>query len=129
MLYPISYSFIVRDLASAKPHSAIKAAAHLSRKLNSDLFVAIAALQISVPNILASKTVDDIVADEHRRSLSSAIIARDEIAEYARRSKQTIHTDILKGDYAAIKKECINRAKIYGLLFAESWHTRRIPRN
>jgi nucleotide-binding universal stress UspA family protein len=120
MIYPIFYSFIARDIATTKPFSVIKAACDLARKLDAELSVTVAALQISVPNILASKTVDGIIADEHKRSLASATAARDEIAEYTRTSKQTIHTEILKGDFDSIKKSFINRAKIHGLLFAEA---------
>jgi nucleotide-binding universal stress UspA family protein len=120
MLYPIFYGFIAPDIASAKPPSAMKVAIDLAAKLNAQVSVAIGALQIAVPNILGSGTVEGLIANERKRSADSATAAREYIIGLANSSGLTVHTEILKGGLDLIKRRCANRARVHGMVFAEA---------
>jgi nucleotide-binding universal stress UspA family protein len=120
MLYPIFYGFIAPDSASAKPMSAMKAAADLASKLNAQLSVAVGALHLSVRGVLSYGTPEMVVSDENKRSADSAAAARARVIELARGSGLTVHTEILKGDFDLIKRSCASRARLHGMVFAEA---------
>ena len=120
MLFPIFYGFIAPDISSAKPLSAMNAAIDLATKLDAQLSIVIGALQISVPNILSSGIVDGLISTENKRSVDSAVAAREQIVDLTRNSGLTIHAEILKGDLNRIKGRCANRARVHGLVFAET---------
>jgi nucleotide-binding universal stress UspA family protein len=120
MKFPIFYSFVAPDIAATKPLSALKTAIDLTAKLDGQLSVAIGALRMSVPNILVSKTVEDIVASEHRRCVDSAVAAREKTTEIGRSSGLTVHAEILKSDFDQFRSQCVCQARVHGLVFAEA---------
>lgn len=120
MLFPVFYGFIAPDFDSAKPLDAIKTAIALAAKLDAQLSIAIGALQIAVPNLLSSMTVEGLIGNENKRSKDSADAVREQIAGLARSSGVTIHTETLKGDLSQIKSRFANRARVHGLVYAEA---------
>ena len=120
MLFPIFYGLIAPSSVSAQPLNAINSAIALAAKLDAQLSIAIGALQITVPNLLSSATVDGLIGNENKRSKDSAAAMRDRIADLARSSGSTIHTEILKGDLSQIKSRFANRARVHGLVYAEA---------
>lgn len=120
MLFPIFFGFIAPGNGSAKPLDAIKTAACLATKLDAQLSIAIGALQITIPNLLTSATVEGLIANENRRSKDSADAVREQIADLARSFGVTIHTETLKGDLSQIKNRFANRARVHGMVFAEA---------
>jgi nucleotide-binding universal stress UspA family protein len=120
MQFPIFYGFVAPDIAASKPVGALNTASDLTAKLDGQLSVAIGALRISMPNILVSKTVEDIVASEHRRCVDSAVAAREKANDMGRSSGLTIHTEILRSDFDQFQSQCVCRARVHGLVFAEA---------
>jgi nucleotide-binding universal stress UspA family protein len=120
MLFPIFYGFIAPDIASIRQFSAVDTAIDLAVKLDAQLSVAIGALQISVPNVLGSGTVQGLISNENKRSIDSAATAREQIVDAARSSGLTVHTEILTGNLDQIKSRCANRARVHGMVFAEA---------
>ena len=114
MQFPIFFGFVALDIAATKPLGALNTAIDLTAKLDGELAVAVGALRISMPNILVSKAVEDIVASELRRCFDSAVAARARSDELARNSGLTIHTEILKGDFNRFRSQCISRARVHG---------------
>jgi hypothetical protein len=114
MQFPIFYGFVAPDIEASKPLGVLKTAFDLTAKLKAQLSIAIGALQLSMPSILVSKTVEDIVGSELRRCFDSAVAARARSDELARNSGLTIHTEILKGDFNRFRSQCISRARVHG---------------
>jgi nucleotide-binding universal stress UspA family protein len=119
MLFPIFLGIIANDTASTKP-LAIKTAIELAAKLDAQLSVAVGALQISVPSLLTSGTVESLIATENRSASEQAMAASAQIITLANASGITIHTEVLKGDLPAIRQRFANRARVHGLVFAEA---------
>jgi nucleotide-binding universal stress UspA family protein len=120
MFFPIFYGFIALNNVSAQPLDAIKTAIALAAKLDAQLSIAIGALQITIPNLLSSATVEGLIGNENKRSKDSAAAMREQIADLTRSSGVTIHTEILKGDLSQIKSRFADRARVHGLVFAEA---------
>ena len=121
MLFPIFYGLIAPIKVSAKPLSAINSAIALATKLNAQLSIAIGALQITVPNLLSSATVEGLIGNENKHSKDSAAAMRDKIADLARNSGIPVHTETLIGDLSQIKSRFANRARVHGLVYAGHW--------
>ena len=120
MLFPIFYGIIAPDIATPKSLGAMKSAIGLAAKLDGQLSVAIGALEISVRNTLSSGIVDRVVAEEAQRSRDSAKALSGQIADLARSSGSTIHTEVLSGSLGQIAGHSAVRARIHGLVFAEA---------
>lgn len=73
-----------------------------------------------MPDILVSKTVEDIVASEHKRTEDSALVARARSDEIASNSGLTIHAEILKGVFDHFRSQCVSRDRVHSLIFAEA---------
>ncbi len=125
MLFPIFYGLIAPSNVSAQPLNAINSAIAIAAKIDAQLSIAIGALQITVPNLLSSATVEGLIGNENKRSKDSAAAMRDRIADLARSSGSTIHTEILKGDLSQIKSRFANRARVHGLVVCRSRYSRR----
>ncbi len=120
MLFPIFLGIIANDTAATKPLGAIKTAIELAAKLDAQLSVAVGALQISVPSLLTSGTVESLIATENRSASEQAMAASAQIITLANASGITIHTEILRGDLPAIRQRFANRARVHGLVLAEA---------
>lgn len=120
MLFPIFYGLIAPNNVSAQPLNAVNSAIALAAKLDAQLSIAIGALQITIPNLLSSATVEGLIGNENKHSKDSAAAIRDKIADIARNSGIPVHTETLIGDLGQIKSRFANRARVHGLVYAES---------
>jgi nucleotide-binding universal stress UspA family protein len=118
MLFPIFYGLIAPSNVSAQPLNAINSAIALATKLDAQLSIAIGALQITVPNLLSSATVEGLIGNENKHSRDSAAAMRDKIADLARNSGIPVHTETLIGDLGQINSRFANRARVHGLVYA-----------
>lgn len=120
VLFPIFYGLIAPNSVSAQPLNAINSAIALATKLDAQLSIAIGALQITIPNLLSSATVEDLIGNENKRSKDSAAAMRDKIADLARKSGIPVHMETLIGDLGQLKSRFANRARVHGLVYAEA---------
>ena len=120
MLFPIFYGFIAPNNTTAQPLDAVKTAIALATKLDAQLSIAIGALQITIPNLLRSATIEGLIGNENKRSKDLAAAVSDQIIDLAGSSGVTIHTETLKGDLSQIKSRFANRARVHGLVYAEA---------
>ncbi len=120
MLFPIFYGLIAPSNVSAQPLNAVNSAIALAAKLDAQLSIAIGALQITIPNLLSSATVEGLIGNENKHSKVSAAAIRDKIADIARNSGIPVHTETLIGDLGQIKSGFANRARVHGLVYTES---------
>jgi len=120
MLFPIFYGFIAPNNTAAQPLDAVKTAIALATKLDAQLSIAIGALQITIPNLLRSATVEGLIGNENKRNKDLAAAVSDQIIDLAGSSGVTIHTETLKGDLSQIKSRFANRARVHGLVYAEA---------
>jgi nucleotide-binding universal stress UspA family protein len=120
MLFPIFYGLIAPIKISAQPLSAINSAIALATKLDAQLSIAIGALQITVPNLLSSATVEGLIGNENKHSKDSAAAMCEKISDLVHSSGVTIHTETLIGDLSQIRSSFANRARVHGLVYAEA---------
>ena len=120
MLFPIFYGLIAPDIGSERPHAALETAAALALRLNAQVSVAIGALQITVPNLLSSATVEGLIANENKRRKDSASAFCEQVNDVSRRSGVTIHAEVIQGDLDKIKRQFAIRARVNGMVFAEA---------
>jgi nucleotide-binding universal stress UspA family protein len=120
MLFPVFYGFIAPDAAAAEPLAAMKTIIDLVGRLEAQLSVAIGALQLSVSSLLTSATVEGLISAENQRAATSAAAANDRFLELAMGSGLTPHTEILKGNLDQLKVRFAMRARLHGLVVAET---------
>ena len=120
MLFPIFYGLIAPDMGLEKPHAALETAAALALRLNAQVSAAIGALQITVPNLLSSATVEGLIANENKRRKDSASAFCEQVNDVSRRSGVTMHAAVIQGDLDQIKRQFAIRARVNGLVFAEA---------
>lgn len=120
MLFPIFHGFIAPDVANARPMHAFRAAVGLAQQLDGQLSVAVGRHKIGTPNLLASATVEGLIAAEHRRSRESAAAALERVQELARGASVSVACETVEGDFSRLRKLFAARARIHGLIFAES---------
>jgi nucleotide-binding universal stress UspA family protein len=120
MLFPVFYGFIAPDAAAAEPLAGMKTIIDLAGKLDAQLSVAIGALQLSVSSLLTSATVEGLISAENQRAATSAAAANDRVLELAMGSGLTPHTEILKGNLDQLKVRFAMRARLHGLVVAET---------
>ncbi len=120
MLFPIFYGLIAPDIGLEKPHAALETATALALRLNGQISIAIGALQITVPNLLSSATVEGLIANENKRRLDSANAFCEHVNDVSRRSGVTMHAAVIQGDVDQIKRQLAVRARVNGLVFAEA---------
>jgi nucleotide-binding universal stress UspA family protein len=120
MKFPIFYGFFTPDIATKDSFGPMSTALDLAQRLDGQLSVAIGKLKITVPNVMVSATVDGLIASENKRRAKSAADSQQKVVELARGSGVIIHTEIVEDDFIGIKRRFANRARIHGLVFAES---------
>jgi nucleotide-binding universal stress UspA family protein len=120
MKFPMFYGFFAPDFAIKDAFGPMSTAIDLARRLDAQLSVAIGTLKITVPNVMASTTVDGLIASENNRRVKSATASQRKVVELARGSGVIVHTEIVEDDFIGIKRRFANRARIHGLVFMES---------